>query len=142
MLTTALCCFHCARTSVLKSSNTDGESAFVAAFSCLLACLFVCFKTAIFLAEALYLHQYLLCLCCCHISSEDATAPLPWDSQQGRVPQPAATKHTSHSLCLLPLMCCCSTPSKPIEAAIVSNSTELSKKVVFTSRIHTVILFE
>lgn len=37
---------------------------------------------------------------CCDISCESATAPLPWDSQQDRLPQPAATKNTSHSLCM------------------------------------------
>lgn len=37
---------------------------------------------------------------CCDVSYKDTTAPLPWDSQQDRLPQPAATKHTSHSLCL------------------------------------------
>lgn len=44
VLTTALCCVHRARTSVPKSSHTDGEAAFIAAFSGLLACLllFVC----------------------------------------------------------------------------------------------------
>lgn len=99
---------------------------------CLLECLFVCLFVlrlrAILNNQALYLHQHLLCSCC-DISYEDGTAPLPWDSQQDRLPHPAATKHTSHSLCLLPLMCCCSTPTQPIEAAIVTNSTELSKKL-------------